>query len=107
MVIFLSIAHIDQVAAELREGGYPPGTPITVAYRVTWEDQAIWHVTLDTVVELVRRERIARQALLMVGPVFDPAIHRWGVEQHSHLYDAAYTHMFRKGTWRRPSKEAQ
>ncbi|MCL4541348.1 MAG: precorrin-4 C(11)-methyltransferase, partial [Chloroflexi bacterium] len=70
MVIFLSIAHIDQVAAELREGGYPAETPIAVVYRVTWEDQAIWYATLDTVVELVRREGIARQALLMVGPVF-------------------------------------
>ena len=106
MALFLSIAMIDRVVAELLAGGYPPETPVAVVHRVTWEDQSILRGTLATVADQVRAAKLAKQALIMVGPVFDPQLHQQAAENHSHLYDATYTHMFRKGTWRRDGGSA-
>lgn len=107
MALFLSIAMIDRVVAELLAGGYPPETPVAVVHRVTWEDQSILRGTLATVTGQVREAKLAKQALIMVGPVFDPQLHQQAAENHSHLYDATYTHMFRKGTWRRDGGAAE
>ncbi len=101
MALFLSIAMIDRVVDELMEGGYPAETPVAVVHRVTWEDESVLRCTLATLAAEVRAAKLAKQALIMVGPVFDPALHQEAGDNRSHLYDATYTHMFRKGTWRR------
>ncbi|MFN8556884.1 MAG: hypothetical protein U0531_05880 [Dehalococcoidia bacterium] len=40
-MLFLSVALIDAVVAELRAGGYGDDTPVVVVHRVTWEDEQI------------------------------------------------------------------
>lgn len=107
MAIFLSIALIERVVTELLAGGYPPETPVAVVHRVAWEDEMTLRGTLSDIAEQVRSAKLAKQALIMVGPVFNPQLHAQAGENHSHLYDAAYTHMFRKGTWRRGASAGQ
>ena len=41
MALFLSAARSGQLQAELLGGGYPPDTPVVVAYQATWPDELI------------------------------------------------------------------
>ncbi|MCL4543387.1 MAG: precorrin-4 C(11)-methyltransferase [Chloroflexi bacterium] len=104
MAIFLSTALIERVVSELLNGGYVPITPVAVVYRATWEDELILRGTLEDIAAKVRAAKLAKQAIIMVGKAFDPALHTHGSAYRSHLYDGTYTHMFRKGTWRRQDK---
>ena len=42
-----------------------------VAYRVTWPDQQFIHGTLANIREKLRKSKISRTALILVGQVFD------------------------------------
>lgn len=107
MVLFLSIAMIDRAVAELTEGGYPPDTPVAVVHRATWDDELVLRGTLGDIAGRVRAAKLVRQALIFVGRVVDPALHATAAGNRSHLYDGAYTHMFRKGTRRRGSAQQE
>ncbi len=91
MAIYLSIKSIEKVVEELLKG-YPPDTPVVVAYKVSWEDERFITGTLEDIVEKVKKEGINRQALILVGKVFgerDPS-------KKSLLYDKNFEHGFRK-----------
>jgi precorrin-4/cobalt-precorrin-4 C11-methyltransferase len=89
MAIYLSIHHMDSVLAELGEG-YPPETPVVVAYRVGWPDQALIQGTLADIGEKTAQAGIRRQALILVGDVLGA---RGG--KPSRLYDSSFSHGFR------------
>lgn len=97
-VLFLSAGRAGQAVAELLAGGYPPDTPAAVAYRVGWEDQWLWRGTLAELPARVRREGIARQALLLVGDALAPPA---GVR--SRLYHPDHGHSFRPSREGRPT----
>ena len=46
MMIFLSVGMIAEVVADLRAGGYPEDTPVTVVQRATWPDEKVVRGTL-------------------------------------------------------------
>lgn len=94
IAIHLSVTRIRQVVDDLLAGGYPPETPAAVFYKLSWPDES--HVT-GTLADIAHRTKAAgytRHALILVSPALDP--HR----QHtrSHLYDASYTHRFRRAS---------
>lgn len=98
LCIFLSITRIHQVVKELLAGGYAPDTPAAIVYRATWPDQQIIHSTIARLVRDARQARIARQALIVVGWALAPHARQAGDALHrSHLYQPAYTHLFRRG----------
>jgi precorrin-4/cobalt-precorrin-4 C11-methyltransferase len=102
LVLFLSVAYIERVVAELLAGGYGPETPVAVAYRVTWEDERILHGTLADIAGKVKVARLQRQALILVGPAL--AARRHADEAYrSRLYHPAHAHRFRRATRRRPT----
>lgn len=101
LVLFLSIAYIERVVAELLAGGYGPETPVAVAYRVTWEDERILHGTLADIAGKVRAARLQRQALILVGPALG-----MGEAHRSRLYHPAYAHRFRRAARRPVAGEA-
>lgn len=96
IVLFLSITMIEEVVAQLREGGYADGTPVAVVQRATWPDERIIRGTLADVAEKVRQAGIKSQALILVGDALDQEIKSSDGWQKSRLYDKGFSHRFRK-----------
>ena len=95
LILYLSIALIDKVVAELKTA-YPDETPVAVVQRASCPDQKILHGTLADIAGQVKAAKMRAQALIMVGPVFKPDLRQtW--EKKSRLYDKAFTHAFRRG----------
>ena len=95
LVIHLSVRNLKFVQDELIPH-YGEDCPVVVAYRVTWPDQQFIQGTLDDIREKVRRSKISRTALIMVGRVFDEHDFR-----DSALYDPQHAHVLR------PKKESK
>ncbi len=93
MVIFLSIGMIDRVVKELTEGGYPPDTPVVVAYKVSWPEEILIRGTLKDIVERVKAEDIQRTALILVGEALRASEGKATPE--SRLYSRDFSHSYR------------
>jgi precorrin-4/cobalt-precorrin-4 C11-methyltransferase len=89
MVIFLSVHRMGEVASRLMEA-YPPETPIAVVERASWPGEIIVRGNLRDIADKVRRARIKRTALVIVGQVLD------GEYQKSRLYAADFKHSYRE-----------
>ena len=92
MCIFLSVQAIEDVMAELVEGGYAKDTPVAIVERATWPDQRIFRGTIETIPGIIKEAGVARQAMIVVSRVLDSNY------SLSKLYDSRFTTMFRKGT---------
>jgi precorrin-4 C11-methyltransferase len=90
MAVFLSAARTGALAEELRAGGYPEDTPVLVAYKVTWPDELILHTTLGELEATVKRHKLWRHTLFLVGK----ALQAKGTR--SRLYHAGHFHTFRR-----------
>ncbi len=64
--------------------------------RATWPDQVIVRTTLENLDEEMRKHGIRSHAMILAGWALDPDIHEKD-EYRSKLYDASFTHGFRKG----------
>ena len=93
MAIYLSISMIQEVSNVL-QASYGENTPAVVAYRVSQPDQKIIHTRIKDLGEVIRREGITRQALIIVGRVLE--VKEAGLEARSKLYDESFSHRFRK-----------
>ncbi|MGI8553223.1 MAG: precorrin-4 C(11)-methyltransferase [Dehalococcoidia bacterium] len=98
LVIFLSIPMIERVVEELREGGYPAGTPAAVVYRVTWEEELILRGTLDDIAAKAKAAKVQLQALILVGPVLDESLRQREAHHRSNLYNPSFTQRHRHAT---------
>jgi precorrin-4/cobalt-precorrin-4 C11-methyltransferase len=90
MAVFLSAARARQLAEELLAGGYPPGTPVLAAYRVSWPDELILSCTVATLAGKVREHKLWKHTLFLVGP----ALAATGTR--SRLYHPGHFHGFRR-----------
>ncbi len=90
MAIFLSAARTSQLVEELLAGGYPPDTPVVVAYRTSWPDEQTVRCRLDEVEAVCKERKLWRQTLFLVGA----ALAATGTR--SHLYHPGHFHTFRK-----------
>ncbi len=95
LVIYLSVAMIDRVVAELLAGAYTPATPAAVVCRVSWPDEQVVEGTLADIAAKSRDAGIDRQALIIVGDVLKAR--QEGLKAKSLLYDKDFSHGFRKG----------
>jgi precorrin-4/cobalt-precorrin-4 C11-methyltransferase len=95
LVIYLSVAMIDRVVAELLEGAYTPATPAAVVCRASWPDEQVVEGSLADIAAKTREAGIDRQALIIVGDVL--SARREGLKAKSLLYDKEFSHGFRKG----------
>ncbi len=93
MVIFLSVAMIDEVVSELIDGGYQQDTPVSVVMKATWPDQKIVRGTLTDIAAKVQAEKITKTALICVGQVFGQK----PLRALSKLYDKSFSHGARSG----------
>jgi len=90
LALFLWAGRPEAVRAELLEGGLPPDAPCVVVHRASWPDERVLRCALAELPATVRRSRIARTALLLVGPALG------SVPTRSRLYDAGFGHAFRR-----------
>ncbi|MBI4333981.1 MAG: precorrin-4 C(11)-methyltransferase [Chloroflexi bacterium] len=97
LVLFLSVASIGKVVAELQAAGYPADTPVAVVYRVSWKDEKMVRSTLQDVAAAVNESGINKQALIMVGKVFSPDLKSSDFAA-SRLYDSTFSHGHRRAT---------
>jgi precorrin-4/cobalt-precorrin-4 C11-methyltransferase len=67
MIVFLSIGFMDEMSAQLIEGGYEPETPVAVVYKASWPDQKIVIGTLKDIAQKVKDAGITKTALTVVG----------------------------------------
>lgn len=89
LAIYLAATKARQVQDDLIAGGYDPGTPVAICYRVDWPDEQIVRCRLDQLAEQMRAHGFTRQTLILVSPTLASAPAR------SRLYDAEYVHRFR------------
>ena len=89
LAIHLSVRNLKFVQDELIPH-YGEDCSVVVAYRVTWPDQQFIHGTLADIREKLRKSKISRTALIMVGRVFEEEDFR-----DSALYDPQHVHVLR------------
>jgi precorrin-4/cobalt-precorrin-4 C11-methyltransferase len=93
MAVFLSAARSGQLQAELLSGGYPPDTPVLVAYRATWPDELVVRCTVGTLAHTVKLRKLWKHTLFLIGPAL--AAHP-SQGTRSHLYHPGHFHGFRR-----------
>ncbi len=89
LAIHLSIRNLEYVRTTL-EPYYGDECPVIIAYRATWPDELYIRTTLAGMKEEVRKHKITRTALIMVGKVFGEVEFR-----DSDLYNADFSHVLR------------
>jgi precorrin-4/cobalt-precorrin-4 C11-methyltransferase len=89
MAIYLSASAPEQMVAELLEGGYHQDTPVVIAYRVGWPDQALFFTTLRETAATAKEHSISRQAVFLVLPA------QRGGNTVSRLYSPDFHHGYR------------
>ena len=92
MLILLSINMIDDVVADLREGGYPGSTPVAVVEKVSWPEERQLRGTLVDIAAKVEEADITRTAIIAVGQVLADA----PPPVLSKLYDKHFSHGYRE-----------
>lgn len=90
MALFLSAGMMEEVSAELIAGGFPPDTPAAVVYKASWPEQKILRGTISTIAAQAAAAGVRSTALILVGRFLD------GEYELSKLYDASFSHAFRK-----------
>lgn len=89
MAVFLSASRPRKLQEELLAGGYPPETPCVIGYRVTWPEQQVRRCRLDELAASMRRMRVTRHTMLLVGPALAASGTR------SNLYSPGFAHIYR------------
>ncbi len=89
LAIHLSIRNLGHVERSLTPH-YGADCPVVIAYRVGWPDEKFIHATLSTMAAEVRKAKLTRTTLVMVGHVFGHTSFR-----DSALYDAEHEHVLR------------
>ncbi|MBL0714564.1 MAG: precorrin-4 C(11)-methyltransferase [Desulfosarcina sp.] len=93
MAIYLSTGMTDQVAAILQPA-YGEKAPCAVVYRASQPEEKIIHTTLDAIAAELKHHNVDRQAVIIVGRVLDIGLEQF--RQRSKLYDAAFSHGYRR-----------
>lgn len=93
MAIYLSITLIDEVAKILKKA-YGKDSICAVAFRVSQPEEKIFFTRLEGLKDLVKKENITHQALIIVGKVLD--VRQNGIKYKSKLYDKDFVHGFRE-----------
>ncbi|MFP3984157.1 MAG: precorrin-4 C(11)-methyltransferase [Desulfurivibrionaceae bacterium] len=91
MLIFLSAGMIEEVADDLRAGGYGDDTPVAVVEKASRPEERLVRGTLATIADQVKEAGITKTAVIAVGEVLAQA----PPPVLSKLYDKNFSHGFR------------
>lgn len=92
MVIFLSTGLLEEVSAELMDGGYAADAPAAIVYKATWPEEKVVHCTVSTLAQAAKENKITKTALILVGGFLGDKYER------SKLYDPEFTTEFRQAS---------
>lgn len=92
MSVYLSISMIERLS-EILAGAYGEDAPAAVAYCVSQPEEKIVRTTIRELPEVVKKENIRKQALVIVGPALDAELQQGS--RKSRLYDKDFSHEFR------------
>lgn len=95
LAFFLSATLTKKMVNELTEAGWSEDTPVAVVQRASWPDEKIVRTTIGKLDEAMRENGIRKQAMILAGWALDE--HIADKDYRSKLYDATFTHGFRKG----------
>ena len=97
LCIFLSITLLSSIQRDLRAAGWPEEAPIRVVHKASWPgEEKIVRTTLADVKEACRQAKIVSQAMIIASPTI--GARRWSTLTKSRLYDASFTHRFRRAS---------
>ena len=93
MAVYLSISMVDEMTRILSTA-YGADGACAVVYRASQPDQKILWTTAGELADTVKKEKIARTALVVVGRVLDVSLE--ALVHHSKLYDRHFAHGYRE-----------
>ncbi|WP_232695660.1 precorrin-4 C(11)-methyltransferase [Brevibacillus daliensis] len=96
IALYLSSTLTKKVVKEFLAAGWSEETPVAVVQRASWPDQKIVRTTLMNLDRDMAANGIRSQAMILAGWALDPELHDHSMHR-SKLYDASFTHRFRKG----------
>jgi precorrin-4/cobalt-precorrin-4 C11-methyltransferase len=104
LCLYLSAKHVESAQAKLMQH-YPVDTPAAICFRLGWQDESIWVVSLAEMAATTQRENLTRTTLYIVSPALAAAtipeafIHsgqrRERSPTRSRLYSPSHSHLFR------------
>ena len=95
LCLFLSITLLREVRRALLDAGWSDAAPVVVVQKASWPgEEKIVRGTLADIRERCRAERIASQAMIILGPAL--GARHWTDIKRSKLYDPGFSHRFRK-----------
>lgn len=97
LCIFLSITLLHKVEAGLRAAGWAEDAPIVVVYKASWPgEELVVRGTLADIKQRCRDAKVVSQAMIIASPTL--GARHWPTLAKSKLYDATFTHRFRKAS---------
>ena len=95
LCLYLSITLLKKIQIALRAAGWSEKSPIVVVYKASWPgEEQIIHGTLTDIREKCKQAGINSQAMIIASPTL--GARNWTELKKSKLYDANFTHRFRK-----------
>ncbi len=102
LCLFLSITLLQKVESELLAAGWQEDSPIVVVHKASWPDEEkVVRGTLADIRDKCRLEKINSQAMIIVSPTL--GARHWPTLKKSKLYDASFSHRFRRGVTLEPT----
>ena len=89
LCLYLAARHVEKSQEKLLEH-YPADTPVAVCYRIGWQDEKIWLVTLAEMAQVTRENNLIRTTLYLISPVLKEVS-----QARSRLYHPEHSHLFR------------
>lgn len=100
LCIFLSITLLHKVEAGLREAGWAEDSAVLVVHKASWPgEELIVRGTLGDIKQRCRDAGIVSQAMVIASPTL--GARHWPELTKSKLYDASFTHRFRRASTRK------
>jgi len=97
LCIFLSITLLHKVEAGLRAAGWAEDAPMLVVHKASWPgEELIVRGTLADIKQRCREAKVVNQAMIIASPTL--GARHWPTLAKSKLYDASFTHRFRKAS---------
>lgn len=95
MCVFLSITLLKKVQTELLEAGWSEDSPVLVVHKASWPgEEKIVRGTIKDIRDRCKAEKITSQAMIIASPTI--GARQWPTLKKSKLYDAEFTHRFRR-----------
>ena len=97
LCVYLSITLLQKVVSALRAAGWRDDAPILVVHKASWPgEEKIIRGTVADIRDQCRAEKISSQAMIIASPTL--GARQWPGLKKSKLYDAGFTHRFRRAS---------